>query len=125
MAGAVLLSGGTQALMARGVSAAPGRRAHAPNNGGYGTLGPVRDMTTGLPLLHLPEGFSYASFGHAAAYAEMLGLSTTGSDGFPTPDRHDGMATVGFAGSATRIRLVRNHERGYRTVPSKAGARSR
>ncbi|HYZ07702.1 MAG TPA: alkaline phosphatase PhoX [Pseudonocardiaceae bacterium] len=121
MAGAVLLSGGTQALMARGVSAAPGRRAHAPNNGGYGTLGPVRDMTTGLPLLHLPEGFSYASFGHAAAYAEMLGLSTTGSDGFPTPDRHDGMATVGFAGSATRIRLVRNHERGYRTVPFEGG----
>ena len=117
VAGAMLLSGAAQALMARGVSAAPGQRVQAPDNGGYGPLNPVPDMTTGLPLLHLPEGFNYASFGHAAAYAEMLGLPTTGTDGFPTPDRHDGMATFGFAGSATRVRLVRNHERGYSTVP--------
>ena len=31
-------------------------------------------MTTGLPLLHLPEGFSYASFGHAAAYVTVEAL---------------------------------------------------
>ena len=118
VAGTVLLSGGaTQVLAARGVAAAPGRRVQAPDNGGYGPLGPVQDMTTGLPLLHLPEGFSYASFGHAAAYAEMLGLPTTGSDGFPTPDRHDGMAAFSVPDSATRVRLVRNHERGYTTVP--------
>ncbi|MGH3935647.1 MAG: PhoX family protein [Pseudonocardiaceae bacterium] len=117
MAGAVLLSGGARALMARGATAAPGRRVPAPANGGYGPLGPVLDMTTGLPLLHLPADFSYASFGHAAAYAQLLGLPATGTDGFPTPDRHDGMAAFGFARSDSRIRLVRNHERGYRTVP--------
>ncbi|MEO0974934.1 MAG: twin-arginine translocation signal domain-containing protein [Pseudomonadota bacterium] len=27
----------------------------------YGDLAPVLDQTTGLPLLKLPEGFSYAS----------------------------------------------------------------
>lgn len=48
VAGAVLLSGGTQALMARGITAAPGPRVPARDNGGYGSLGPVRDMTTCL-----------------------------------------------------------------------------
>ncbi|MGI9121101.1 MAG: alkaline phosphatase PhoX [Acidimicrobiales bacterium] len=39
-----------------------------------------------------------------------------GSDGFPTPDRHDGMAT--FPGPRhNQVRLVRNHERGYSPVP--------
>ena len=59
VAGTVLLSGGaTQVLAARGVAAAPGRRVQAPDNGGYGPLGPVRDMTTGLlvPLLYNTQG---------------------------------------------------------------------
>ena len=30
---------------------------------GYGPLQPVKDETTGLPLLHLPADFRYVSFG--------------------------------------------------------------
>ena len=30
---------------------------------GFGPLAPVADATTGLPLLKLPAGFSYRSFG--------------------------------------------------------------
>ena len=123
-AGTVLASTGTQALAAHAALAHPGQRGQrgsrlkAPNNGGYGELYPVKDKTTGLPLLLLPEGFEYISFGHAATYAQELNedrkltLPTTGSDGFPTPGRHDGMAA--FPGSADGlVRLVRNHEQGY------------
>lgn len=85
----------------------------APDNGGYGPLGPVRDIDHRLPLLQLPASFSYASFGHAVAYAGMLGLRPpTGR--LPTPERHDGMAAFGptrHAGPAGA-----NHERGYSTV---------
>jgi hypothetical protein len=31
----------------------------------YGPLAPVTDHTTGLPLLHLPDGFEYLTFGWA------------------------------------------------------------
>ena len=63
---------------------------------------PVPDATTGLPLLKLPSGFSYSSFGWTGD--PMHG-------GVPTPDRHDGMAA--FAGSRPdEIFLIRNHERG-------------
>jgi secreted PhoX family phosphatase len=114
-----LALGGTQALAARAALAAPGRRGQrlqAPNNGGYGPIGPVPDMATGLPMLHLPRGFEYTSFGYGAAYAATLAQPTTGSDGYPTPDRHDGMAT--FATDSDHlVRLVRNHERGYSPVP--------
>ena len=125
-AGTLLVGGGTQALAAHGALAAPGRRGQdvqAADNGGYGPIGPVADRTTGLPLLFLPAGFEYASFGHEASYATALNaersltLPTTGSDGNPTPGRHDGMAT--FATSdADVIRLVRNHEQGYAPVPT-------
>jgi secreted PhoX family phosphatase len=73
-------------------------------------------MATGLPMLHLPRGFEYTSFGYGAAYAATLGRPTTGSDGYPTPDRHDGMATFAMD-SDHLVRLVRNHERGYSPVP--------
>ena len=66
---------------------------------GYGPLAPVNDETTGLPLLQLPAGFRYLSFGW------------TGDplvNGIATPGAHDGMAA--FAGSGSRVRLVRNHE---------------
>ena len=66
---------------------------------GYGPLRPLRDETTGLPLLHLPEGFRYLSFG-------WKGDPLQG--GLRTPGAHDGMAA--FASSGSRIRLVRNHE---------------
>ncbi|MDQ3305042.1 MAG: PhoX family protein [Actinomycetota bacterium] len=85
-----------------------GRRSIvAEDNGGYGPLSPTRDLATGETFLALPEGFSYTAFGQTG---EM------GSDGFPTPDRHDGMAAFPGPG-ANQVRLVRNHERGYSPVP--------
>ncbi len=66
---------------------------------GYGPLRTVRDANTGLPLLKLPEGFSYTTFGWAN---EPL------QGDVPTPDSHDGMGVVRANGS--RITLVRNHE---------------
>jgi hypothetical protein len=62
-------------------------------------LAPRRDRSTGLPLLELPPGFEYLSFGWTG---DPL------ADGTPTPPRHDGMAVVRHAGS--RLWLVRNHE---------------
>ncbi len=74
------------------------RRAHALADT---ALRPVPDATTGLPLLKLPEGFSYQSFGWTGD--PMRG-------GAPTPDRHDGMAA--FPGSnPDEVFLIRNHER--------------
>lgn len=67
--------------------------------GGYGHLRPVRDETTGLDLLKLPEGFSYHSFGWVGDPLE---------DGSPTPGVHDGMA-VTFDEQGTVI-MSRNHE---------------
>ena len=72
-----------------------------PHGVGYGPIGPVADQTTGLPLLHLPEGFTYLSLGWTG---DLM------ANGLPTPGAHDGMAT--FKGNGHRIRLVRNHERG-------------
>ncbi len=66
---------------------------------GYGPLRPVRDESTGLALLTLPEGFSYRSFGWTG---EAL------ADGKPCPSRHDGMGVVASQGDL--ITLVRNHE---------------
>jgi secreted PhoX family phosphatase len=117
-AGTLLFSSGAQALTARAALAKPGRRGQrieAPDNGGYGPIGPVKDKTTGMELLHLPADFEYASFGHSAEYAAALGLPTTGSDGFPTPARHDGMAAFA-TDKADVVRLVRNHEQGYAPV---------
>lgn len=66
---------------------------------GYGRLRPVRDLNTDLPLLRLPEGFSYRSFGWAG---EPL------ADGTPCPAAHDGMGVVRATGD--RLTLIRNHE---------------
>jgi secreted PhoX family phosphatase len=65
----------------------------------YEPLAPVEDETTGLPLLRLPRGFRYLSFGWRGDR-----LAT----GAPTPVAHDGMAA--FAGQDGRVLLVRNHE---------------
>jgi secreted PhoX family phosphatase len=73
---------------------------------GYGPLLPTRDRTTGLPLLWLPSGFSYQSFGWSGDPMD---------DGTPTPDRHDGMAVVSSRrgrGGRSELVLIRNHERG-------------
>jgi secreted PhoX family phosphatase len=85
-------------------------RPPLPGNG-YGPIAPVADRTTGLPLLKLPDGFSYQSFGWTGDLMD---------DGTPTPDRHDGMAVVesrrGGRGHGRHggddLVLIRNHERG-------------
>ena len=74
------------------------RRGHTA---GYGPLFPTRDLSTGLPLIALPEGFKYLSFGWTGDP-----LAT----GVPTPGAHDGMAA--FPAGKGLVRLVRNHERG-------------
>lgn len=66
---------------------------------GYGPLAPARDLNTGLPLLRLPEGFSYTSFGWT--HEPM-------ADGQRTPPAHDGMGVAGVDGD--HFLLVRNHE---------------
>ncbi len=66
---------------------------------GYGQLKPVADATTGLPLLRLPEGFRYRTFG-------WVGSPLVG--GFRTPKAHDGMGIVRTEGR--KLTLIRNHE---------------
>jgi secreted PhoX family phosphatase len=75
-----------------------------PEGVGYGPLVPTLDQTTGLPLLHLPEGFSYVSMGWTG---DLM------VNGLPTPGSHDGMAA--YRGGGHRVHLVRNHERGNGT----------
>jgi secreted PhoX family phosphatase len=80
-------------------------RTARANNGvrrgqaGYGPLRPTKDLNTGLPLLWVPEGFHYVSFGWRG---DLL------DDGTPTPAAHDGMAAYD-AGKGV-VTLVRNHE---------------
>jgi len=67
----------------------------------YGPVRPVRDTVTGLALLQLPEGFSYASLSWAG---------DTMSNGQLVPLNHDGMGVIAEQGD--EIILVRNHELG-------------
>lgn len=64
-----------------------------------GPLAPVKDQTTGLPLLKLPKGFRYHSFSWAGS--EM-------NDGYPVPGACDGMGVVNDEDGV--VTLVRNHE---------------
>jgi secreted PhoX family phosphatase len=66
---------------------------------GYGPLRPANDGSTGLPLLQLPEGFRYLTFGWAGDPMD---------GGLRTPGLHDGMAA--FDGPDGTVRLIRNHE---------------
>ena len=68
-------------------------------SGGYGPLSPVADEATGLELLHLPEGFTYRTFGWTGDRM---------ADGNRTPSNHDGMAVVSEKDGV--LTLVRNHE---------------
>ncbi|WP_018413055.1 PhoX family protein [Methyloversatilis thermotolerans] len=91
------------------------RQAHAvqlPYSPDYGPLAPVNDEVTGLPLLQLPEGFKYWSFGWTG---DVM------TDGIATPGAHDGMAVV--ASDANKLVLVRNHEQSSRTAGSFANAK--
>jgi len=67
------------AFMARRASASPA----IPSP--YGPIGPERDQATGLPLLQLPDGFRYWSYGWTG---DLM------SDGVVTPSLHDGMAVI-------------------------------
>ena len=91
--GAPALAGPFAALAVRPATA---RTAVSPD---YGPLAPVRDHTTGLPLLSLPKGLEYLSFGWTRDPM---------SDGLLTPSNHDGMAAFRLDDT---IHLVRNHER--------------
>ncbi len=90
------------ALATRSASAATERDTRRPHSPDYGPLAPVRDHTTGLPLLLLPRGFEYISYGWTGDKMD---------DGIPTPSLHDGMAAF-RAGRRGRVHLVRNHEVG-------------
>ncbi len=93
-AGGLALAGPFATLDARAAAGKPYRSR------GYGPLAPALDHTTGLPLLRLPRGFEYISFGWTGD--PMV-------DGTPTPGSHDGMGAYRVGG---RVHLVRNHERG-------------
>jgi uncharacterized protein len=98
-------------LMVRQASGSP--LAPSP----YGPIGPVVDEVTGLPLLQLPRGFRYRSFGWTG---DVM------SDGVKTPGAHDGMAIIDEIhdrddedendkgddedGRSGRLLFVRNHE---------------
>lgn len=112
---AVGAMGSLSALYSRQALAATDPTRLTPIPSPYGELAPVTDRTTGLPLLQLPRGFSYQSFGWSGDRM---------SDGQPSPDRHDGMAVMqgrghafGLAngrghGRGAELVLIRNHERG-------------
>jgi len=87
-----------QGIVARAAFAG-GKSGLAANNGGYGPLFPVEDLTDGVVRLHLPKGFQYRSF---------TPTGTVMDDGVVTPGRHDGMAAFNLGGG--RVRLVRNQE---------------
>src|SRR5690606_2796843 len=73
--------------------------ANANFSSDYGPVSPVADDITGLPLLNLPEGFTYKSYG-------WTGM--TMKDGIRTPGVHDGMGVVAAQGNT--VAMVRNHE---------------
>lgn len=94
------------------IAALHARRAGAARNassrtveGPYGKLHPVADLETGLPLILLPEGFQYRTFGWSGDAM---------ANGDPTPDQHDGMGVIATHGHGDEldVTLVRNHERG-------------
>jgi secreted PhoX family phosphatase len=87
--------------MERAAAQGPANAVRRGQTAGYGPLFPVEDRTTGLPLLLLPRGFRYVSFGWTGDPLDS---------GLPTPGVHDGMAA--FAAGRGRVRLVRNHEVG-------------
>lgn len=108
MSGSIALAGVFSGLAARQAAAGIRRRGGPKRPLVYGPVSPVRDMATGLPLLALPRGFKYTSFGWTG---DIM------SDGSPTPARHDGMAVVQTTGPARReLVLIRNHENGPERV---------
>jgi secreted PhoX family phosphatase len=103
--------GGPVSAFAQRVKAAEGCQAATASvllDSPYGATVPTNDLTTGLPLIELPPGFSYKSTGWR---------NDVMSDGLPTPAAHDGMGIVRErrVGRSTEIVLVRNHEQSTST----------
>ena len=86
--------GSLGALYARQAHAATAATQLSPVPSRYGPLAPVADEATGLPLLQLPRGFRYRSFGWSGDRMD---------DGQPCPDRHDGMAVMRNQGLALGV----------------------
>lgn len=103
LAGATSLPfvGAFAALHAREALAANGVTALVDSP--YGPIAPVNDLTTGLPLLQLPPGFTYKSYGWRG---DLM------ADGHGCPGGHDGMGVIltRKVGRSTEQVLVRNHE---------------
>ena len=110
---ASLFVGTLTALHARQAQATPGGKQTESAASPYGPIAPVNDIATGLPLLQLPEGFSYLSHGWTG---DPMG------DSRPTPGLHDGMAVVRSRriGRSSELTLVRNHERGLVATEAEA-----
>lgn len=100
------------ALYAQNALAATGKQTVSAVSP-YGPIAPVNDLATGLPLLQLPPGFSYRSYGWTGDAMD---------DGAPTPGSHDGMAAVlsRRVGRSSELVLVRNHERGLVATSAEA-----
>lgn len=107
---ATTIAGTFSALHSRQATAATVGKQMSSAVSPYGPVAPVADMGTGLPLLQLPAGFSYKSYGWTG---------DTMNDGNPTPGSHDGMAAVltRRVGRGTENVLVRNHERALVATP--------
>lgn len=107
--------GPLEALAASAAHADPANRdTRRPFSPDYGPLAAVNDQTTGLPLLLLPKGFEYISYGWTGDSMD---------DGIATPALHDGMAAFvprerdEYDGERDEhrsrrdvVQLVRNHE---------------
>ena len=85
--------------VAGALAALDGRFAHGEVASTKLDLIPVKDETTGIELIHLPEGFRYITYGWT---------KDPMTDGMATPKSHDGMGVV--ADSEGVLTLVRNHE---------------
>lgn len=92
-AGAVTIGGVLQSFLSCSSGAESKPRATV------GPLKPVKDEHTGEPLLLLPDGFRYVSYGFSGDKM---------SDGRATPSKHDGMAVIRADGD--RVTICRNHE---------------
>lgn len=108
--------GALDTLYARRALAAQGGGASSLVAGPYGPVAPVADLTTGLPILRLPEGFSYRTFAWAGD-PMIPGVDASGSP-LPAgviPNNHDGMAVVRQrrVGRSTELTLIVNHERAF------------
>lgn len=98
------IRGGVAGATTVSLSALIARRAGAaelPYSDDYGAVAPVNDQVTGLPLIALPAGFTYKTYGWTGQPM---------ADGQLTPGLHDGMDVIAAKGS--QIVLIRNHEQG-------------